>query len=1528
MSLTTDSNSFYGRVQHELREQPTLRDVVKALLSQQLHAAFPKLTIDASRVKVALRRAENDWRTEGLLELALQRLSTGALPDFNGIGQSDCFLTYHLPTRLEYAGEPLDMGTIHALLQVLPSQVPDAVQQAILDFWQAPATIGGSRVEWLATLLRETAWAACQHQAPGADLLRGIVLAPLARQRAGIKVYTLQTTWSDRLQSRERLADVLLLSNGKQWLLFEAGGAVTAFQSQQLFDLTWAARMQRIQPRSVVKTERIEVNEDPFLAQAQIILDSQLQALADLLGSHTADSAHLEATAAAITDLASRFQATTALPHATLAPLQAALPSWLEQADAEDKARYRRHLLALASVQQRAAGKGFADGVPSLEAFAVERLRQGMWEDFPADLRYDPNDLIMTFNVASGSPGGWGLVERQTMTLPQWAIANLAGTPKGTMTFRHADNFFLSPRLTAEYFRNLISRVDIGQHYPEAVKKILSDDAVEVTRRQALYFDQLQVQLPMQALQLKIQGQEGFTDQGYELVKQVMGTNDTADAVVRPLAFCTSADATADPVTNAFVFSAASLTGPIVVYLPMSKRSLHQFADSTAFIKALATDTQLEQSLLLWMSEEARRLYGHGGFAAPHLGVTVDDPFALWLSDPARLDSHTLDNLPSQLYQAHCAAMVELADRRSISNAESRWTIIKEGGWLLFNTVQMAAQTLMGAGMLILSPLVVAGWLVQVVATLDDDFAALKRADPQQKIPAIIDLILNLGSLGLYGFHLIKGVPIVAAPAAAEAPAAAATQLLQQPLPALAQGSSDPGRALSLIHAPSQIEPQASLYTQLQRLKAIRPATLPVPIAEGPEGGLYAIEGKHFAQVGRLFFEVSVEGDNVCIVDPQRTDNHGPWLKSDKGTWTLDLKLRLRGGAPTPYKTPQVLRREALNTLKTRQLKVMAANNHSAERYGDYQDRHAELTAAIDTADTALEALEAFDAVHPNEAPTLRRSQLFIAHRTAMADARSTALSSSPQRNACVAALLSVVDTLDGMEATINEAFALGALDKPTRDLQLTRYWRDYRTVTQNLHSFYFAQYRILTYNALWITERVGIPANASPSMTKVLVQLFTDAEYKLDRAFYFANSHENALHAAKRANLDQTLLDEVTAAGATMLAETYSSRKVMFDWLVALDWLGREASFVESERRPFVKEQWENLHLRAANVSDLAVVENPSDLTLVEQWGVMDSASQVYANTEALAMYYIEESPAQWSTYYWKLLTIAQRLRVDVEARLMGSISRRDTQPHRAPGTEPVLHTIATDRYLFVGSQAADGRVLVGVDWYSLVTESGPWYRVPDARPVIDSLSTGECRDLADRMLAEGNALLPRLREALPFYNSPAKIDFAEADLLARLRSLKQYYAAREDRLPIDDTRLTDLTQAINTLQTGCLELRLQVMPRAERRINHLHFMHLHQRVQFRQTVTREAFAHEPDVFFDHYEARVGGANGRTWYVTFEYPAASTPVNEFTIGFINTQIKPLGSAKMQMAALEGAEALAIYRARFTPADTAGWFPF
>ncbi|WKV89605.1 hypothetical protein LJU32_04280 [Pseudomonas sp. B21_DOA] len=267
--------------------------------------------------------------------------------------------------------------------------------------------------------------------------------------------------------------------------------------------------------------------------------------------------------------------------------LRPMLPPWLNDASAVDQARYSRHLLDLTTVQHEHNGKTFQSEVIGLHAYTRDALMEQMSKDQPSakDIKLDDIEITITSLVVWGTFVLPGNTSTQTLTLPELALQNLAGLPLGNKTVNYKAASSAPDWMTVAYLEKLVSAVDIGRTYPAYLKARLIDDADQASALKALYTGQLRIELPLLALQHKIQGRADIDDAGYRYVAAALAATDAEryvdgqEIVVRPLAFVAHrSSCAADSVANMYVIGPREVNkGPCLLYRPLFEMTLMQF---------------------------------------------------------------------------------------------------------------------------------------------------------------------------------------------------------------------------------------------------------------------------------------------------------------------------------------------------------------------------------------------------------------------------------------------------------------------------------------------------------------------------------------------------------------------------------------------------------------------------------------------------------------------------------------------------------------------------------------------------------------------------------------------------------------------------------------------------------------------------------------------------------------------------------------------------------------------------------------
>ena len=668
---------------------------------------------------------------------------------------------------------------------------------------------------------------------------------------------------------------------------------------------------------------------------ARGLLEYQLQALSATPPGDWEARAHLQRWVDDITDPgkwfavpartydASRFQVLRQerCGPAALGLTSESLPDWLLGASVGDRSSYSALLRELARQQCESGGQHFLEDIGTLNEFAARRLQELMHQDHPTASVIDPNAVKLNIDKLDYSatqtldPQQAQVTVPVDMTLVELALANLGGMRHTGMRIRIEVRGLPEPVpqwMTADYLRGLVTRADIGQAYPDLLKAHLITDAAEAGRREALFVAQWRVRLPLQALELKIKGESGFSLDGFRYVQalvQPAGPGrfvDSVEIVLRPLAFKARADWQADEVQAMFLIGPRDMSrGPLILYRPLFlQQPLRQFETHQALLAAIRQPGDLQRGVLTWMTETARQRYGHGGFDAPHIEQFLGgDEFAPAPSRPvpATLAEGTVegDYLPA-IFTAMVKAQVEQADRQSVSNAEQRWADWKEGAWrVLLGITQLPfAGLLPYVGRLV----EVLGWLV-ILKIGHDDLRALDSDNRAEQSAGAADLLFNLAALLLHY-------------RAASAPGETEVPPLPRPEPPRAQALPAP----TIARVPDLPRAELSGWSMsgwpipdslMRRVRAyrLRPFDKPVSaLAElgrvadsGAARGLVHIEdagkGKWCALIQGDLYEVAWEADEEGIRVVDEHGNAGPWVRSDEqGRWSLDM--RLRGGSP------------------------------------------------------------------------------------------------------------------------------------------------------------------------------------------------------------------------------------------------------------------------------------------------------------------------------------------------------------------------------------------------------------------------------------------------------------------------------------------------------------------------------------------------------------------------------------------------------------------------------------------------------
>ena len=913
-------------VRQQFTHRPTLRSTVGQLLKEALEQQFIQQTvdIDLARLYIVLTSYPDEEPLEQpryrlLLDALLEHIAGNTAFNYSYYTPEQCFVAQvpagTLPSKATTAYLP--MGEVEKTLINVYSTWVEGIKQAVVDYWNHSTQTGFSRLSWLTRCLGDTLLASA-NTTPGLsdeqiDVLRQVVLHPdradrirLFGQDQAARVYFAQSRIGNDPTYQLLSPDVLVVYRREQHAMLlqcTPTGDIQSYASLSAFGRTLGRVMGSIYETDYLSWQRYEPAGNCLETQAMIVLNTQLENVAVInlnVQPSQRSVAQLEQQIADITDVGRLFEDDDTPQALQLTAIHDALPDWLKEASDSDRLAYRTHVTALADVMRQHAGRVFNEGIESIHTYAAQRLQQQMREDQPLAPGYNPDDLIIEFAVPSGPLFTIGRIDKVTFTLTELALENLIGMPTGHMTIRHAHNQLIQDWwLTGPYIKTLIQKVDIGKTYPALIKRLLVDEQVEAQRRETLYIDYLRAQLPMLALERKIRAQSGFTVRGYQSVAALMEldtsvrTMNAENITIRPLAFVATASAVPDRVNNMFVIAPkGSASGPWVLYRPLFNEALLEYPTALALMNAIAQPGELQQSILQWLPEPVRDTYAEGGVSS----ILATLGAAMLFEQPL---GHRFMH---DLFRDGAMALIELAGHQSVSNAQSRWATLKQGGWLLFNALLP----------LVRGPVALAGWLLSTVTALQADIQALKSDAEGDKTPAIIDLLFNICVVLLH----------VAAPAAeptrlpkdeallppeAAPPRRKASGAGQMPeitvkesrvhFPDVPVGNNQCQLDFSWFNNPRVRYTQAQLsWLDRNRGKDLGAA---LPIADGPWKGLYKVDDTWVAVIRGFNYQVALEEEGPVLVNPHDVTDVGPRIRStDSGSWDFDTTLRLRGGGP------------------------------------------------------------------------------------------------------------------------------------------------------------------------------------------------------------------------------------------------------------------------------------------------------------------------------------------------------------------------------------------------------------------------------------------------------------------------------------------------------------------------------------------------------------------------------------------------------------------------------------------------------
>ncbi|WP_330209078.1 hypothetical protein [Pseudomonas sp. AM4(2022)] len=717
-----------------------------------------------------------------------------------------------------------------------------------------------------------------------------------------LRVQTVHLQGGDQIQ----MLPLLVFSHASTTLLFSPASGIHVLNSLDDIGAMLPAYTSAVLTGAADHWFVLEAQGDPFDALASSYLARQLLEIDSIQRTVPRATQACQALLDYIIDPRRWFICELSAPQQRLRQV---MPGWLAQAGPEDSIAYAQLLQQWVLAQHESGAAHFLEGIESITQYADRQVEQCLRAQ-PGATKLQPGDVSLTFDrviaAAVPVPGGFiaGEVDPVTVTLTELALENLAGFPHTVK--RITLNDAAAPTwLTYSLIKCCVDEADVGQTYPALLKKKLIDDTAEVTRRRQQFSRQLRVQLPMLALESKIKGEYGVTRSGFQLVLAALQASAAERQVggqavaLWPLAFKASANAAPDVVANMFIIGPQQgQGGPHLLYRPLFSPMLQEYESLEALFTAIKTAGVLQDNVLTWLAPARQAVYANNGFHEPHIRRFLPgDEFSVYEAPaPAQLSKQVAATDPAdQVFNATAQALVALADRQSVSNAEQRWADLKQAGWLLLGTVLPYLN----------GPLMLGGWLAQLVDSAQRDIQGLQSDDGQARSAALTDMLANLMAIVAHQAtpqnahqHLALEHPVFA-PLARVEPAQLSVPLKPVPAPATFYTPTRWANARDVL------TPQQRELIQRLRLKTF-PTPWPVALDNAePSGAAQGLlrdtahtPAQWQALVRGALYRVQINQGVVRVVSADGA-TLGPWLRHlGQGRWDFDLRLRFPGGNP------------------------------------------------------------------------------------------------------------------------------------------------------------------------------------------------------------------------------------------------------------------------------------------------------------------------------------------------------------------------------------------------------------------------------------------------------------------------------------------------------------------------------------------------------------------------------------------------------------------------------------------------------
>lgn len=1548
------SRDYQQAVAAEFDARPTLRQVAGSEALKILAATHPAVAAanmpNAEPMVLLIPQIQSDaspsypcWIRRPLVDALLDALLQGSTLRTLGVEGGEFMIASSDEYPFRDAQGPLldEAISIQKQLDELDALLRRLVQtfcDAQVEYWAQASSLGASRDRWLQLTIKsallqnlplqglDDQQLACVH-----GLLRGAKARPT--------VFALEA----RLEC-EGASHCLVLPNllvqgeydERMVLLWCAPSSVVrAFDSFEAFAAALHDELAEQYRFDLLTWTRYVLQGDPFAQQSALLLEAMLDAIRTVRYWQCSDAGTLQALFAVLSDPARAFIA----GYRAVSEPSLPVPPGLRNASGADGFACQAILFELALAQAESAGCSSRDSVMDLHGYAAQRLRSALLEDHPDDANYLPDDLLLTLSIARATPGGAsvgpgdGVVETAKVSLVDYAIGKLGRFQDALLTtVEHRHGQLIMHWLSTRYVDELVRRVDIGASYPAYVAR--SMDASEgKAQRIACFAREWRCALLSAALEAKLAGKLDEAALGC-LLDYCRGhlDRDVPGVVLMPLAFRPDADAEqVDTVRGMYLLFSAE-PAMVVLYRPLhAQEPIMMFQSLEELMKAIATTGELQDSVLDWLPEQARRVYAHGGLLEPHpLQPILDDSALLPRTGPAVLHaSFWMHDVDARLYQANRDLLVELADRQSLSNLERRWALLVQGAWLLFDV----------ASLVLRGPAAVVAWLVQGVAALQSDLPAITQGSTFERSAAIVDLLLGLGMILLHA-RLPKRS------SSSTFLAASTTALGMMPRPRLTVGQSKamsrqgglrpaqalaarPGMHLDFSWRGAQGF-NALAAAQRERLRGLRSA-IDLRGAALEDSGLYKVGEQLYVTMMSDVYAVERSESGVRVIGAQ--GETGPWLRFAFGAWRVDAALRLRGGMP---KSRVQLRREQnqqrLEALKHKEAGLIQQRNALAKTLGAHRNVLMDKAAQI----LDLEAVANPGDLQVRELALLKDLQKRI-------------------RETVVYDLKALIDHGLVHDQTVAEIFTL-------------RHGEQLLDEAVKTHRSELRQ-ELLEYCEVFYNEMVSLINAESLDQLADAIAIHPEDEAEIQQY----KRYRDALEKVVKWEAD---LVEVSGHFDRLLEETLNDHSIVFRHAESGTRVSKQqrlSEIIEKRRLNAVDLEFRLLldlgelsidrlagadertlrkfeaHLAGDALHSAGVAHGElagSELGLEERISVLNGVLEAYEEAAVSADYLgsiaTQTIRADKLELYCKTL---ERLKGHAERELEEAVREKELATPRL--SRPAIYASRGGRRRVVRTQR--GRSVVGtevvIDGISVVQQrdsrtnrvlktfhrhGSEW--LEDAGSAVETPGTGQ---EPDALRQRGQALIAEVESVIRLARKYVRTD--EPHGLSSVIDLHvEKLLEVQMKLPrgeLDAALQRALAEAIERLQAARRDLLIGLyLATSHPTAQSLRFLHEHGQVTITRAGARRTLG--PNDYLDVYQIRRKPAPGQSrgeglWEAHFHYLEASAPARAFRKGHLKLwSQRNLGREAQLRAASTGRDLLAIYRGDLRPEQVEGLIPF